>query len=75
MIKNGISLHTIENTYYIDRHTLRNWKNYEDQLEMVNNKDNQFRKNSSGFIYRNFSETEEDIFRFIKKARENHERV
>ena len=60
----------------IDRHTLRNWKNNEDQLKVVNNKEKLFRKNRSGFIYRNFSSTEEeDIFKFIKNARKNHKAV
>lgn len=76
MIKKGISLHTIEKTWKIDGHTLKNWKSNEDQLKAVNNKDKLFRKNRSGFIFRNFSSTEEeDIFKFIKNARENYKAV
>ena len=76
MIKKGISLHTTEKTLKIDRHTLRNWKNNDDQLKLVNNKDKLFSKNRTGFINRNFSpKDEEDIFKFTKNARENHKAV
>ena len=70
MIKKAISLHTIIKTWKIDRHTLRNWKNNEDQLKLVNNKDKLFRKNRSGFIYRNFSPTEEENIFNLSKMQE-----
>ena len=76
IVKKGISLYTIEKNYKIDRHTLRNWKNNEDQFKLVIKKENHYRKNRSGIIYRNFLSTEEeDIYKFIKKARENHKPI
>lgn len=60
MIKKDISFHTIEKNYKIDKHTLRYWKKTVDQSKLVNKKENQFRKNRSGFIYRNFFSTEEE---------------
>ena len=41
MTKKVISLHTIENKWNIDRHTLRKWKGNEDQLKLVDKKENQ----------------------------------
>ena len=75
MIKKGISLHTIKKTWKIDRHTLINWKNNDDQLKLVNNKDKLFRKIRSGLIYRYFSATEEDLLKFNKNIRKNHKAV
>jgi len=76
MIKKNISLHTIEKNYKIDRYKLKNWKYNKDQFKLVIKKENHYLKNRSGFIYRNFSSTEEeDIYKFIKKARENHKPI
>lgn len=76
MIKKGISLHTIEKNYKIDRHTLRNWKYNEDQFKLVIKKENHYLKNRFFLYIENFSSTEEeDIYKFIKKARESHKPI
>ena len=72
MLNNGISLHAIENKWGIDRHTLRNWRDQQQNLNLVNNKDNKFRKNRKGGVIKNFSDSqEEEICNFISNVRKN----
>ena len=69
MLNNGISLHAIENKQGIDRHTLRNWRDQKNNLNLLNNKDNKFRKNKKGGVIKNSQE--EEICNFINNARKN----
>ena len=64
MIKNGTSLHSIEDKYKIDRSTIRNWIKNEDELLQVKYNKSKFRKNrNSGRIMPDTQE--ENICNFI----------
>ena len=76
MVKNGTSLHYIEDKYKIDRSTIRNWKKNEDELLQVKYNKNKFRKKRNNGIIKNILYTqEENICNFIIDCREKNKAI
>ena len=76
IIKDGTSLHSIEDKYKINRSTIRNWIKNEDELLQVKYNKSKFRKNRKSGIIRIMSDTqEENICNFIIDCREKNKAI
>ena len=76
LLKKGFSLHLLETKLNIDRHTIRSWKDNEENLLKVRLKDKKYRKNRIAPPIKTFNdEQEENICNFIKEAREKHKAI
>jgi len=76
MINKYVSLYAIEEKLKLDRYMMRKWKNDEEKLRLVKNKDKKYLTNRGREIKRTMTESyENDICNFIKENREKKKAI